>query len=425
MTTAPRFRIDVHQNEYLPAGSSTVDAVLTVAAETDPAGRAPPAAEVIIIDASASMTRPTKLAAAKRAASAAIDTLRTGTGFAIVAGNDEANLIYPGGQRLAIASRQTKAQAKRAIERLGTGGGTAMGRWLRLADELFETYDGSIRHAILLTDGRNMRETAADLERTLHAVAGHFVCDCRGIGTDWRIDELRAIADTMLGTVDIIAQPADLEADFRAMTAAAMNKAIANVVLRLRTPHHARIVFVREVSPLLTDLTARRTERQPGTGDYPIGSWGAETREYHVRVTVKPGAVGDTLLACRANIVSADQEGLARERILATWSADPTLTDRTDPEVAHYQSQAELATAIQDGLRARDLGDDDVAVARLGHAVMLANASGHQQATQLLAFVVDIDDATRGRVRLKNDVPLASTMALDTRSTVTKRFADS
>ncbi|GAA4406981.1 hypothetical protein [Tsukamurella soli] len=41
------------------------------------------------------------------------------------------------------------------------------------------------------------------------------------------------VADALLGTVDIAAEPAALEADFRAMTRAAMGKAVAGVVLRL------------------------------------------------------------------------------------------------------------------------------------------------------------------------------------------------
>ena len=36
---------------------------------------------------------------------------------------------------------------------------------------------------------------------------GSFQCDCRGVGTDWGVSELRRIASALLGTVDIIADP--------------------------------------------------------------------------------------------------------------------------------------------------------------------------------------------------------------------------
>ena len=86
-----------------------------------------------------------------------------------------------------------------------------------------------MRHAILLTDGQNMHETPRQLARTLQEVTGHFVCDCRGVGTDWEVKELRTVADALLGTVDIVAEPEGLEADFRAMAASAMDKAVADV----------------------------------------------------------------------------------------------------------------------------------------------------------------------------------------------------
>src|SRR5690606_39429462 len=99
---------------------------------------------------------------------------------------------------------------------------------------------------------------SSDLELTaaLESVAGNFVCDCRGVGTDWEVAELRQIAHALLGSVDIVAEPADLAADFAAMTEAAMGKAVADVGLRLWTPQGARIDFVKQVEPTLADPTA-------------------------------------------------------------------------------------------------------------------------------------------------------------------------
>ena len=58
----------------------------------------------------------------------------------------------------------------------------------------------------------------------MQSCVGAFTCDCRGVGTDWRVDELRTVASALLGTVDIVARPDDLAADFRALTGAAMAK---------------------------------------------------------------------------------------------------------------------------------------------------------------------------------------------------------
>ena len=39
-------------------------------------------------------------------------------------------------------------------------------------------------------------------------------CDCRGVGVDWEVAELRKVASALLGSVDIVADPANLAADF-------------------------------------------------------------------------------------------------------------------------------------------------------------------------------------------------------------------
>lgn len=424
----PDFAIEVYQNEYLPQGSTEVNAIVTVTATGGApaaASSAGAAAEVIIVDCSGSMHVPrTKLSSAKQATAAAIDTLRDGVEFAVVAGTDEARLVFPYQHGMVVSSPQTRAEAKAAVAKLAANGGTAIGRWLSLADSLFATCRSPMRHAILLTDGQNMHETPRQLALTLEQVAGHFVCDCRGVGTDWEVKELRTIADTLLGTVDIVAEPEGLEADFRAMAASAMDKAVADVSLRLWTPQDAVVKFVKQVEPTLADLTARRTEVPPRSGDYPTGSWGSETRDYHVCVQVPSAATGEKMLAGRVSLVVPGPDGeqvVGKGKILAVWTDDTALSTRINREVAHYTGQAELAAAIQEGLEARKAGDVETATAKLGRAVALATESGHSDTAKLLSKVVDIEDARTGTVRLKRKVAAVDEMTLDTRSSKTTR----
>ncbi|GLZ11248.1 VWA domain-containing protein [Actinomadura sp. NBRC 104425] len=429
MSDQPQFTVKVDQNKYLPVGGREVHAIVSVESSggARAGGAAAEAAEVIIIDTSGSMSYPdSKLQAAIEAAQVAVDTLRDGVHFAVIAGSNDAKLVYPGGPPLVRADAATRRKARVALARLQAGGGTAIGSWLRLADELFDAHQDGIRHAILLTDGMNQHETPDQLDAVLQRCSGRFVCDCRGVGTNWEVAELRKIASALLGSVDIVADPADLVADFQAMTEAAMGKAVADVMLRVWTPKTAAVKFVKQVMPSVEDLTGRRVEAAPQAGDYPIGAWGAESRDYHVCVEVPPAAVGTELRAAWIKLVlpgTADraEQVLATGNVLAQWTDDEAQSTKINPRVAHYTGQAELAQAIQEGLAAREAGDLDTATARLARAVRLADEAGNDAITSMLRKVVDVVDPATGTVRLRKNVDKADVMSLDTRSTKTVR----
>ncbi|MEU5982031.1 VWA domain-containing protein [Streptomyces sp. NPDC047434] len=437
-SNVPQFSVDVYQNEFLPEGGREVSAIVTVTstgggttggaalADARPGGGSD-AAVVIMVDCSGSMDYPaTKMRGARDATAAAIDTLRDGTSFSVVAGTHVAAEVYPGNGRLAVADSATRAQAKDALRRLTAGGGTAIGTWLRLADRLLASADVSIRHGILLTDGRNEHESPEALRAALDACAGRFTCDARGVGTDWEVKEVTGIASALLGTADIVADPSGLATDFTTMMENAMGKEVADVSLRLWTPVGVEIQFVKQVAPTVETLTDRRTEASPRAGDYPTGSWGDESRDYHVCVRVPQAAVGQEMLAARVSLIVPDPAGgapqtLSQGLVRAVWTDDMAMSTSINPQVAHYTGQAELAQVIQQGLDARKSGDHDGATAKLGRAVQLAAASGNADTAKLLSKVVDVVDAATGTVRLKAKVAEADEMTLETRSTKTVR----
>ncbi|MGY1580579.1 vWA domain-containing protein [Streptomyces sp. MN13] len=440
-SNVPQFSVDVYQNEYLPEGGREVNAIVTVTATGGgtigsavtaphlyPPGHGPSAAVAIMVDCSGSMDYPpTKMRNARDATAAAIDTLRDGVHFAVIGGTHVAKEVYPGGGRLAVADATTREQAKQALRKLSAGGGTAIGTWLRLADRLLSAADVAIRHGILLTDGRNEHESPEDLKAALESCAGRFTCDARGVGTDWEVKEVTGIASALLGSADIVADPAGLAADFTRMMETAMGKEVADVALRLWTPVGTTIKFVKQVAPTVEDLTGRRTEAGPRAGDYPTGSWGDESRDYHVCVEVPAANIGQEMLAARVSLVipqSSDgtaQNLGAQGLVRAVWTDDMAASTSINPQVAHYTGQAELAQVIQEGLDLRKSGDIDGATAKLGRAVQLAGASGNADTAKLLAKVVDVVDAATGTVRLKAKVAEADEMTLETRSTKTVR----
>ncbi|WP_019548282.1 vWA domain-containing protein [Streptomyces sulphureus] len=442
-SNAPSFSVDVYQNEFLPEGAREVNAIVTVTSTgggttggmplptADPqvavSSQGADAGVVVMVDCSGSMDYPpTKMRNARDATAAAIDTLRDGVAFAVVAGNHEAQEVYPGGGTLAVADETTRQAAKRELRRITAGGGTAIGTWLRLADRLLASADVGIRHGILLTDGRNEHERPEQLAAALEACAGRFTCDARGVGTDWEVKEVTGIASALLGSADIVADPDGLTDDFRQMMESAMGKEVADVALRLWTPQGAEIGFVKQVAPTVEELTDRRTEAGPRAGDYPTGSWGDESRDYHVCVEVPAAGIGQEMLAARVSLILPAPGGgapqtLAQGLVRAVWTDDMAATTSINAQVAHYTGQAELAQAIQQGLDLRKSGDEAGATARLGRAVQLANTSGNADTAKLLSKVVDVVDAAAGTVRLKAKVAEADEMTLETRSTKTVR----
>ncbi len=438
MISTPGFRGAVHQNLYLARGAREVHAVITVDTQQDQDTKAPTpgAAELLILDCSGSMSFPAeKIVKAKEAACAAIDELRDGVWFALIAGSVGARMVWPSEPQMVLADPWTRAEAKDALRRLDPAGGTTIGTWLRLAGQLLGQHPEAIRHAILLTDGRNEHESPEQLETALRECEGTFSCDCRGVGTDWSVDELRTISSALSGTVDLVVEPAGLADDFRATMARSMGKAVGDVGLRLWAPVGATVRFVKQTAPTLVDLSARRVGSGALTGDYPTGSWGIESRDYHLCVELEPGGVGEEKLACRVTFVHTGVDGTSQPlrqafihtspdgsieefssaRVRALWTDDLAQSTVINGKVAEVTGRAELAKAVADGLSAHHGGDRDLAVDCLSRARKLA-VQGHDDI--LLSRLDQIYDPDTGTFRL-NRMSAQQEMSLDLESTKT------
>jgi hypothetical protein len=420
MTT---FVAETYQNEFLAVGATRVDALVSVSATgTGNTAGDRESAELVLIDVSGSMNFPrTKIKSAITATCEAIDCIRDDVLFGVIAGDDEARLVYPGGDKLVPASPATRQAAKETVRKLEANGGTAIGQWLSLARELVADRPDCISHAILLTDGENQNESPEELAEALAECEGSFQCDCRGVGADWVVSELRTIASTLLGTVEAIRAPEDLAADFTATMERAMARGTGNVALRVWTPVGARVDLVQQVSPTLEDLTARRVEVSDLEGDYPTGAWSDESRDYHVSFEVPAREIGDEMLAGRIKLV-VDDAVVSEARVRAVWTDDEAKSTRVNHELAHYTGQAEMARAIDDAYVARRSGDLETATRQFGEAVRMAHEAGDTYKLQGLAAVVDIEDPATGTVRLKQRVDALDDLALEAGSVKTNRL---
>ncbi|WP_336204579.1 vWA domain-containing protein [Nonomuraea sp. LPB2021202275-12-8] len=422
MGDQPTFTLQIDQNKYLPTDGREVHAVLTIASTGGvPATSAPTeAAEVIIVDTSGSMSG-SKIRDARQAAATAVETLRDGVFFAVVSGTESARLVYPRGNQLVRATPATRAEAQRAISRLSANGGTSIGEWLKLAGHLLSAHPNAIRHAILMTDGQN-NESDEVFRGVLSAWSGKFVCDSLGIGTDWVPGQLHVVAEALLGTVEFVRNQNELNDFFRRIVQTTMSKTVADLSLRVWVPQAATLKFVKQVSPTLLDLTGKRVDVNPLTGDYPTGSWGSEEREYHLCVEVAPGQIGQEIRAGWVKLVRPDtQDVYASGNVLAQWTDDLAQSTRINGKVAHYTGQAELHELIQDGLSARAAGDVQTATARLAKAKQIATDSGREDTARLLDKVVEVDPGS-GTARLRRNVDKADEIELDTGSVRTSRL---
>ena len=422
-----QFKAEVFQNQYLPEGAKEVHAIMTVTAQGGEGVAASPTGGKlfgVICDISGSM-HGQKIHAAKSAIAKIVNLLPDDASFFIITGSTNAHLVFP----MSKATRENKERAIAAIKAIDAGGGTVISTWLAEALEQFKKMPNAVRQALLLTDGQNDASDENRLNSVLQMCEGVFQCDCRGVGTDWRVKQLQQISSKLLGTTDIIPNAAMIEADFRAILEKAMSKEVSDVALRLWTPQGAKVLYCKEVSPEIVDLTHRAKSVKPQVLDYPTGAWGKnESRDFHFCIEVNPGNVGDEMLSGRASLiytVNGVETKVAEARILAIWTDDEAKSTKIDKRVAHYTGQAELAQSIQEGLEARARGDIEVATAKLGKAVKLAHDSGNEGTAKLLRTVVDIEDAPTGTVRLKKSVAKEDEMALETRSTKTSRIPKS
>ncbi|GAA2415885.1 VWA domain-containing protein [Streptomyces glaucosporus] len=401
--------------------------------------RAPQRSEVVIIDCSGSMAHPTlrKIAAARKAAAAAIGQLPDGTHFALVAGTDTARLAYPTGDRLAdpaepatvAATNATREEGRRTALTLDAHGGTRISAWLSLAHRLLAARpDAPFRHALLLTDGKDEHGRAGELERVLDSCAGEFTCDALGIGEDWDAEQLQRIADRLHGRAEAVVADgaeefeAQLTGLFRELVGASVRRTLPQLTLEVRTGRHLSVGLFRQLQPTVLDLTDTAVDE----GDrvlFPTGAWGDEQRWYELRLRVDPGPSGGpggpggpgdpggrephTERIASLRLAARDFEEVAlpgEEHVTVRWTGEePPLTD-TGTVGWHFRHQDELRDAIRAGARALYQGRTAGAERELGKAVRLAYRLKDDAHLARLRNVVTVENTAMGKVTIRDDI---------------------
>ncbi|MER8029227.1 vWA domain-containing protein [Streptomyces bauhiniae] len=408
----------------LPYDERRADALITVTAHSA-AGPEPQvqSAQVLIMDRSLSMSRH-KLDEAKRAMCAAIDTLRDGTLLGIVAGNHRAETIFPPTGGLAVVDARSREDAKLRVVGQLPEGGTAIGQWLDRARDLFASVDspGTVRHAVLYTDGKDEHETPEQLGEILELCADRFICHARGLGDDWHHDELLRITQALHGTAEAVVTIADLTEDFTRLMREAQRIVVPRLYLGLRVNNRFKLAFVRQTRPVEADLTGRQLK--DGETHVPLGSWPAESRQYQVSLRFDPDSltVDELLRAARVTLHAEFPDGTRRPcsesaAMVVRRRATPGFGIARSPDLTRVENERELGMAMRACADAQLRGDLERADRELRLATGLAESLGDTARLRLLRAVATT--GPDGRPRLRRDASRGQMLRIGVDSTKT------
>jgi hypothetical protein len=248
------FKIENFYNPNIALGSSRLDTILSVTSSNGPANGTISGlkkAIIFVIDESGSMGDYSKMDMAKLAVRRSIGLLDDNSMFGVIAFSGSPRVIVD----LCTVSSASKAIADEKVKRLNASGGTIMSAALEEVPRMIEGRESMMIHVQFVTDGQNDMADHRNLERMLDLCEGKFQCDCWGIGTDWRPVELKNIANRLLGSADAVPDPERLEGHFKAALEKAMSKGVGDVRLRLQTPKVVKIATIKQVSPVIVDLS--------------------------------------------------------------------------------------------------------------------------------------------------------------------------
>ncbi len=430
-TQAGSFEGRIDHNPDLADGANSVVAIVSLKSNSPGATSVVAKKRVLgfVVDGSGSMDG-AKWKGAKQAAIKGVEAMPTdgNTYFFVIMGGDEAHIIVA----VMLSTDENKRKALAALAAMNNMGGTYFARWLAGARAQFAKVPGGINILYFLTDGKNEGEKDPSiLASELTRCAGQFEVECRGVGSDYKAEELRTVQKALGGSVDGFQQPEELIADFKAVVERTQGLSRSNVMLQIWTPVGVKIATIKQMTPQLLDLSGKVVAGpNPRLSRIDTGAWGEESRDYMLVAELAPEAVGKVdgpaKLVARISLVEnvngAEVETKLNEggQVTAQWTNDDKKSTVINPKVANYTGQAELARNIQEGVAALNAGDEDKATKALGKARELAVATGNDEATKRIDKIVKVDP-DKGTVKIIKGASAGDVVNLDTASTRTKR----
>ena len=394
-----------------------VHALLELVSPPAPAREREPLRLALVIDRSGSMTGP-KLETTKEAAICLVRRLSPADHLALVAYDDEVNLLAP----LAPVDR---AVLEATIRGIFPGGSTNLsGGWLKGVEELKRGDGDGVLRVLLLTDGLanvGITEPAQLVEMTRGAAEAGIGTTTIGFGADFDEALLTKMADAGRGTGHFAATPDDAPRIFAQEFEDLVSVVAQNVSVEVRPSEEVQVLGILNEYPMV---------EVPGGIQVQLGdAYGDEVRRvvfaFHVprlaglgvatvaEVVLRYASVGDqvalheTTVPVRVNLVTADEAG----------------ADEPDAEVTEEVVILKASRAQEDARRLADEGKFDEARQAVAKAAdeLRARAPGSSKADELLALAEEFEESGEMLVPGSYDAITAKQMTYRTHQTRRRR----
>jgi Ca-activated chloride channel homolog len=345
----------------------------------------PPVRVALVLDRSGSMGGG-KLETVKRCAGFLVDRLQPTDEVAVVAYDDQVDLVAP------LAPVDAAALKARIASIHPRGSTNLSGGWLKGVEELRRHTDGN-RRVLLLTDG-HANEGITDPD-TLVRLAGQQAADgivttTLGFGDGFSEELLTAMADAGRGAGHYIASVDDAPGAFAAEFRDLVSLSAQNVSVELRPSQDVQLVAVLNDHPSVA---------VPGGVQVSVGDAyaGQEQRVVAKLVVPELAALGPAKVAdVVVRYVAVGDEVTAHEVtypvLVNLVSADEAAAAVPDAEVVEEVTVLLAAQAVEEARRRAEDGDHGGAgeVLRLAAASLRASATDSSRAEELLAHADEL-----------------------------------
>jgi Ca-activated chloride channel family protein len=302
-----------------------------------------------------------KIELAKRAVEVAVDRLLPNDRFAIVAYDDQIDVVVGS----TPASREAKANALERVRGIDARGSTNLsGGWLRGAEQVaLHQADAGLSRVLLLTDGLANQGIVDPGELTSHAGelrTRGIATTTFGVGADFDEALLDSMAQAGGGHFSFI-ERAEQIMDFIASEIGELLEVVArDVSIEVTIPDGA---LVRALAPVASDFRGNRFAAL--LGDLTAG----QQVEAVLRLELAPGAIGSGVGIL---VAACDRDGaLAGARyapVGVSWQVADDATNDAQPSdrtVDRRVAALHAAAARRDAVRLNRAGEFPAAVERL------------------------------------------------------------